>query len=162
MIKQLKNVKNIVIATTVIFASLSLWAQEAKTGRVIISGAYSKATVAGQTAGSGFMKITSTGPSDQLVGVSSPAATEVQMHSMIMDGNTMKMRQMGTIEIPANSSVELSPGGLHLMLMGLKNPLKAGDIIKIKLKFASSGEVEVNFPVQSMGNEASMHDHLMK
>lgn len=157
----MKNFISLLAALLVSSFSMGTNAQEAKIGRVTISGAYTKATVAGQMAGSGFMKIAVSGVSDQLIGATSPAAGDVQMHSMSMEGTTMKMRQMNSIEIPANSSVELTPGGLHLMLMGLKTPLKAGDSVKIKLKFASSGEVEVSFPVKAMGGE-SMHEHSMK
>jgi len=145
-----------------LLTSLSLGAQEVRGSNIAVSGAYSKATVAGQMASSGFMKITSTGISDQLVGVSSQVAGEVQLHSMSMEGNTMKMRQINSIDIPANSTVELTPGGLHLMFMGLKTQLKVGDTVKIKLKFASSGEVEVNLPVQAVSPDQSMHNHMMK
>jgi|APCry1669193181_1035450.scaffolds.fasta_scaffold08772_4 hypothetical protein len=145
-----------------LLTSLSLGAQEVRGSNIAVSGAYSKATVAGQMASSGFMKITSTGISDQLVGVSSQVAGEVQLHSMSMEGNTMKMRQINSIDIPANSTVELTPGGLHLMFMGLKTQLKVGDTVKIKLKFASSGEIEVNLPVQAVSPDQSMHNHMMK
>jgi len=157
-----KTTQNLFILITAIFTSLPLCAQEAKIGPIVISGAYSKATVAGQTTGAGFMKITSTGAADQLVGVSSPVAAEAQLHSMSMEGNTMKMRQINAIAIESNSSVELTPGGLHIMFMGVKAPLKAGDSVKVRLKFASSGEVEVNLPVQSVGGASSSHDHMMK
>jgi len=136
-------------------------AQDAKSARISVTGAYSKATVAGQSVSSGFMKIAATGASDQLISASSPVATEVQLHSMSMEGNTMKMRQIKALEIPTDSSVELTPGGLHLMLMGLKKPLAVGDVVRVKLKFASSGELEVNLPVQAVAG-ASMHDHSMK
>jgi copper(I)-binding protein len=153
--------KNLILLLAIFIASaLGLYAnaQDAKNARISITGAYSKATVAGQTVGSGFMKIAVTGESDQLIGASTPIATEVQLHSMSMEGNTMKMRQINALEIPTNSSVELTPSGLHLMLMGLKKPLAVGDVVKIKLKFASSGELEVNLPVQAVG-AGSMHGH---
>ena len=158
----MKNFISLLTALLVSSFSLGTNAQEAKIGRVAVSGAYTKATVAGQMAGSGFMRIEVSGASDQLIGATSPAAGDVQMHSMSMEGNTMKMRQINSIDIPANSTVELTPGGLHLMFMGLKTQLKVGDTVKIKLKFASSGEIEVNLPVQAVSPDQSMHNHMMK
>ena len=125
-------------------------AQSADLGKISITGAFARETVAGQTVGSGFLKIKNTGALDKLVSASTSVGSEVQIHTMSMEGNVMKMSQIPYIEIPANGSVELTPGGMHLMIMGLKGPVKVGDNIKIKLKFSNSGEVEVNFPVQAM------------
>lgn len=97
------------------------------------------------------MKINNTGPADQLVSASSPAAAEVQLHTMKMDGNVMQMRELKQIDVPANTLVELKPGGLHLMLMNIKSPLKPGDMVAVKLKFAKAGELEVKLPVKAMG-----------
>jgi copper(I)-binding protein len=133
-------------------------AQEVKAANISITGAYARATVTGQSAGAGFMKISTQGVADQLISASSGVASQVQMHSMSMEGNTMKMRQIDAIDIPANSSVELSPGGLHLMLIGLKAPLKEGDMVKIKLKFAQAGETELSVPVQALSGH-NMHNH---
>ncbi len=98
------------------------------------------------------MKIIDQGPADQLISASTPVADEVQLHTMSMEGNTMQMRQVKAIDVPAAGTVELKPGGLHLMLIGIKTPLKAGDFIPVKLKFAKAGEVEVKLPVQPMGH----------
>ena len=79
---------------------------------------------------------------------------------MSMEGNVMKMREIKAIEIPANGKVELKSGGLHLMFIDLKEQLKPGSTIKVKLKFEKAGEVEVPFKV--MGHPAhgeQGHDH---
>lgn len=67
---------------------------------------------------------------------------------MSMDGNVMKMRQVQSIDVPAKGSVELQPGGLHLMFIDLKGQLKSGDQVPVKLKFEKAGEVEVKFHVK--------------
>lgn len=152
----MKNLLNVLFGILVaVGCCTNIFAQEAKVGSINISGAYAVATVPGQLVAEGFMKLMDMGPADQLVGASSPVATEVQLHTMSMDGNTMHMSQLKAVDIPANGSVELKKGGMHLMLMGLKAPLKAGDTISIKLKFAKAGEVEVKFPVKSMGDARS-------
>lgn len=131
-------------------------AQNAKVGSVQIENAYTRATVPGQQAAGGFMKIENKGAADQLVSASSPVAGEVQLHEMAMEGNVMKMRQVKDIAVPAGGAVELKPGGLHLMFMNIKAPLTAGETVPVKLKFAKAGEVEVKMPVNAMGNPGTM------
>ena len=80
----------------------------------------------------------------------------MQLHAMTMDGNVMKMREVKTIEVPANGSVELKPGGLHLMFMDIKAPLKAGESVPVKLKFQKAGEVEIKVPVRDISGGGHM------
>lgn len=144
---------------TAIGISLSgmAFAQNASVGSIKIENGYTRATAPGQQVAGGFLKIENKGAADQLVSASSPAAGEVQLHEMAMDGNVMKMRQVKDIEVPANGAVELKPGGLHLMFMNLKGPLAAGQTVPVKLKFAKAGEVEVKLPVNSVGAMHDMH-----
>jgi copper(I)-binding protein len=135
-------------------------AQNAKVGSMQIENAYTRSTVPGQMAAGGFMKIENKGNSaDQLLSASSPVAGEVQLHEMAMDGNVMKMRQVKDIAVPAGGSVELKPGGLHLMFMNIKAPLAAGETVPLKLKFAKAGEVEVKLPVNAMGAQGGTMKH---
>jgi copper(I)-binding protein len=136
--------------------SFSTQAQEAKVGSIKVENAYTRATVPGQMAAGGFMKIENKGTADQLVSASSPVAGEVQLHEMAMDGNVMRMRQVKEVVVPAGATVELKPGGLHLMFMNIKAPLAAGETVPVKLKFAKAGEVEVKMPVNAMGNPGAM------
>jgi copper(I)-binding protein len=78
---------------------------------------------------------------------------------MAMEGNLMKMRQVKDIAVPAGGSVELKPGGLHLMFMNIKAPLTAGESVLIKLKFAKAGEVEVKMSVNAMGQHGGAMKH---
>lgn len=129
-----------------------------KTDAIKIEGAYTRATAPGQQVAGGFMKIDNKGnAADQLLSASSPAAGEVQLHEMAMDGNVMRMRQVKDIAVPAGGSVELKPGGYHLMFMNLKGPFAAGQTVPVKLKFAKAGEVEVKMPVNAMGAQHNMH-----
>lgn len=137
-------------------------AQNAKVGSVEIENAYTRATVPGQMAAGGFMKIENKGKADQLISASSPVAGEVQLHEMAMEGNVMKMRQVKDIPVPAGGFVELKPGGLHIMFMNIKAPLTAGETVPVKLKFAKAGEVEVKMPVNAMGAQGSAHGGGMK
>ncbi|QWE17141.1 copper chaperone PCu(A)C [Polynucleobacter sp. AP-Nino-20-G2] len=146
--------KNIVIGLISISAAVfavGAFAQNAKVGSVEIENAYTRATVPGQKVAGGFMKIENKGAADQLLYASSPVAGEVQLHEMSMEGQVMKMRQVKDIAVPAGGSVELKPGGFHLMFMNIKAPLTAGETVPVKLKFAKAGEVEVKVPVNAMG-----------
>ena len=151
----------LIIAFGIGLASMAQ-AQNAKVGGVQIENAYTRATVPGQMAAGGFMKIENKGAADQLISASSPVAGEVQLHEMAMDGNVMKMRQVKDIAVPAGGAVELKPGGLHLMFMNIKAPLAAGETVPVKLKFAKAGEVEVKMPVNAMGNPGAGHGGAMK
>jgi len=147
-----KNHLLYLLATMGIAFSSSLFAQSALVGPIKIEHAYTRATMPGQQVAGGFMKIENkSGPADQLISASSPIAGEVQLHEMAMEGNVMKMRQVKDIAVPAGGSVELKPGGLHLMFINIKAPLSAGETVPVKLKFAKAGEVEVSMPVNLMG-----------
>jgi copper(I)-binding protein len=144
------------MATSCVSATLMLsaqaYAQTVKVDAVSISDAYTRATVTGQKVAGGFLKIQNKGNTpDQLISASSPSAGDVQIHEMAMEGNVMKMRQVKDITVPANGSVELKPGGYHLMFLDLKGPFVAGETIPVKLKFAKSGDVEVRLPVNPPG-----------
>ena len=131
--------------------------QTVTTNAIKVENAYTRATVPGQQVAGGFMKIENKGASvDQLISASSPAAGEVQLHEMAMEGNVMKMRQVKDIAVPAGGAVELKPGGYHLMFMGLKGPFAAGETVPVKLKFAKAGELEVRLPVNAMGNSGAI------
>jgi copper(I)-binding protein len=139
------------VGATVIL-STQVYAQTVKVDAVSVSDAYTRATVPGQKVAGGFLKIQNKGnTADQLISASSPSAGDVQLHEMAMEGNVMKMRQVKDIAVPANGSVELKPGGYHLMFLDLKGPFVAGETIPVKLKFAKSGDVEVKLPVNAAG-----------
>jgi copper(I)-binding protein len=99
------------------------------------------------------MKISNTGPTDQLVSASSSAGI-MELHTMVMDGNVMKMREVKTIEVPANGSVELKPGGLHLMFFDINSPFKTGETVTVKLKFQKAGEIEIKLPVRDVSSSS--------
>ena len=127
-------------------------------GQITIGHPWTRETAATQTVGGGFLTIRNNGKTaDRLISASSPSATEVQIHTMSMDDGVMKMRQLkGGITIPAGASVELKPGGLHLMFIGLKKSFKKGTKIPATLKFARAGSVQVTFAVQPVGSTAPM------
>ncbi len=128
-------------------------AAAAAQAQVTVSGAWVRGTVQGQTATGAFMQLRSADGA-ALVGAESPLAGIVEIHEMRMEGNTMRMRGVEKLELPAGRTVELKPGGYHVMLMDLKAPLKKGDTVPIKLKVlgksGKSEELEVKAEVRDL------------
>ena len=123
--------------------------------------AWARPTVAGQQAGGAYVILHNGGATaDRLLGGSTPAAERVEVHEMRMDGSVMRMRELAALELPAGKSTKLEPGGRHLMLMGLKAPLKVGDKVPLKLRFEKAGEIEVVLLVQTRpAAAADAHKH---
>lgn len=118
-----------------------------------MSDAWVRATVPAQKATGAFMEFKST-QGAALVAAESPAAAAVEIHEMRMAGDVARMRQIPRLEIPWSAVLKLQPGGYHLMLMGLKQPLKAGEYVPIKLRFESAGkavqEIELKAQVRAL------------
>jgi copper(I)-binding protein len=112
-----------------------------------VEAAWARPTVAGQSAGGAFLKITGGASADRLVAVSAPVAKATELHTMKMEGNVMRMHAVPGIDVPAGQAVELKPGGLHVMFMGLSEPLKAGATFPLTLRFEKAGEVKVDVKV---------------
>jgi copper(I)-binding protein len=138
------------------FAALSLVAGTAL-AQVTVDGAWARPTVPGQPVGGGYLVMTAAA-GDRLVGGSTSAASRVELHTMAMKGDVMEMREVPAIELSAGRKVELKPGGLHLMFIGLKAPLKVGDKVPVTLKFEKAGEVKVDFAVM-VKPAAAEHKH---
>ena len=124
-----------------------------------VEGAWARPTVAVQASGGGFLKITSA-TADRLVSASAPISKTVELHTMQMDGDVMRMREVPAIEIPAGQTVELKPGGLHVMFIGLNQPLQEGASFPLTLRFEKAGEVKVDVQVRNQGPAPmTMHKH---
>jgi len=122
-------------------------------GGIVVSDAWTMATPPGAAVAAGYMTINNQAAAVvRLVGGSSPAAQSVEVHNMTMDGGVMQMRPVeGGLEIPANGAVELKPGGLHLMLVGLQRPLAEGESVPVALTFDDGTRVDVVLAVRAMG-----------
>jgi copper(I)-binding protein len=95
--------------------------------------AWVRGTVPGQTTAGAYMELTSDRRAS-LLGAESPAARSAEIHEMKMEGNVMRMRAVTRLELPPGKTIELRPGGHHMMLVDLKRPLKKGDLVPIRLK----------------------------
>ena len=145
----------VVIAT----ASVAAHAHSYKIGAIDIGHPYARATAPGQPTGGGFLKLTNKGESDRLLSARADVSAAVELHVMKMEGDVMRMRQVDAVDVPAGETVELKPGGLHIMFVDLKAPLKAGDRFPMTLKFEKAGEVTVGVKVEKVKAEPAAHQH---
>jgi periplasmic copper chaperone A len=116
--------------------------------------AWARATAPQQKVGGAYVTLMSPA-SDRLVGVSSPIAGRAGVHEMRMDGNVMQMREVTDgLALPAGKVVALAPGGYHIMLMDLKQPLVAGQVIPMQLRFRTAPPLDVRVQVAPVGASA--------
>ena len=141
-------------------------AKDIKHGDLTIAQVWSRATPPAAKVGAGYLSIKNTGSSpDRLIGIKSSVAGKVEVHSMKMDNGIMRMRPVeGGLELPPGKTIELKPGGLHLMFMKLKAGFKKGHPFKATLVFEKAGEIEVDFSVAAIGanpqaNKSGGHGH---
>lgn len=112
----------------------------------IVTEAWARATVPGQPVGAVYMKIGS--PFHvTLTEIESDVAASAEIHSMRMQNGVMQMRALNQLDIPAGKDVELASGGMHLMLFGLKKPLKAGETIRLKMIFVNDNKTKITLPL---------------
>ena len=144
-----------VFAFAALFAvlSASAHAQEIKAGDLVITQPWSRATPGGAKIAGGFLTIENKGAApDRLIGGSGDIAGKVEIHEMAMNNGVMTMRPLDKgLAIEPGKTVKLAPGGYHLMLMDLKNPLKQGEKVPLELQFEKAGKVTVSLDVQGVG-----------
>lgn len=117
-----------VLAAVLLATSLAAQAQSP----VKVDDPWVRATVAPQKTTGAFMQLTANRPLT-VVAASSPVAEVVEIHEMKMEAGVMKMRAVDALPLPAGQAVALQPGSYHVMLMGLKGPIKAGDTVPLTL-----------------------------
>ncbi|MGB4115084.1 MAG: copper chaperone PCu(A)C [Polaromonas sp.] len=155
--------------TSIVLSALTLAAVSAQAQSIDVKDAWVRSTVPGQKGTGGFMKITSKDGA-KLVGVSSPVAGVGEVHEMKMEGDVMKMRAVPSVDLPAGKAVELKPGGYHVMLMDLKQPLAKDSKVPLTLVFKDAkgveSKMELSVPVSATapgapatGGAAPMHKH---
>ena len=150
---------SLLTASFLVLAITTAHAGDYTVGSLTITNPWSSATPKGATVGAGYMKITNTGTvPDRLIGISSDSASKLEVHEMKMQNGVMKMRPVqGGVEIKPGETVELKPESFHVMFVGLKKPLTAGDHIKAELVFEKAGTVNIEYDVLAMGARPS-HD----
>ena len=140
---------------------------EMKPGMVVagdlhISGPWTRAMLPGQKVGGGFLIIANNGAADDtLLSVSSPVTNRSEVHEMAVIDDVMRMRKLPDgLVIPAGTTVELKPGGYHLMFMDVEESFKEGDMVPVVLSFEKAGDVELMLAVMPAGTKGMDHGHM--
>lgn len=158
----MKNIKYTLAGVAALLSLLAApaSAQEIKAGDIVITQPWSRATPGGAKIAAGFLTIENKGAApDRLIGVAGDVAGKVEIHEMAMNNGVMTMRPLDKgLAIEPGKTVKLAPGGYHLMLMDLKNPLKQGDKVPLTLEFEKAGKVALSLDVGGVGAQAP-HDH---
>ena len=131
--------------------------------QIKVDSPWVRGVVPGQLATGAFLDITSTRDA-ALVKVESAAAASSELHAMEMKNNLMTMRQVPKLDLPAGKQVRLAPGGFHIMLMDLKQPVKDGETVPLRLTIEYPDKkretVEVKAPVRALGaSQEPQHKH---
>lgn len=144
------------VAALLALASAPAYAQEVKAGDLVITQAWSRATPAGAKVAGGYLTIENKGSAaDRLVSGAGDVAGKVEIHEMAMNNGVMTMRPLDKgLVIEPGKTVKLAPGGYHMMLMDLKQPLKQGDKVPVTLEFEKAGKVALSLDVQGVGAQS--------
>jgi len=147
--------QRILLSLAFVLATTAALAQ----GGVSIDGAFARPTIGQQRTSAAYMTIKSPAGADRLLRASSPVAAKVELHNHINDGAVMRMREVSSIDVPAGGAATLAPGGLHIMLLELKQPLKTGETVPLTLEFEKAGKVDLTVPVQAPRAGGAMPGH---
>jgi periplasmic copper chaperone A len=135
----------------------SAFAETFSIGDIVVETPWTRATPGGARVAGGYLRIVNNGAEpDRLIGGTSEIAERFEVHSMEMRDGVARMAPVeGGLEIPAGETVELAPGGYHIMFMGLERPLTEGETVSGTLVFERAGMLEVRYPVAAMGVRAA-------
>lgn len=168
----MKRAINLILSIMfVLTTGIQVHAQTPGPSPIVVEHAWARATPGGAKTGAAYLTLINNEDSaDQLLGASTPVADKVQFHSTIEENGVSHMREMPTVDLSPRAKVTFDPGSMHIMLVGLKQPLKEGQTFPLALTFAKAGEVDVTVPVAKVGamqpgGMAPMmhgHDDMMK
>ncbi len=115
----------------------------------MVSAAFARASaLPAAKSGAAYVSIVNHGSeADRLLSITTPAAKSAELHTTVMAGDVMKMEGVSEVEVAAGGTLEMKPGGLHVMLMGLIAPLKQGETIEMTLRFEKTGDFKVTVPI---------------
>ena len=146
------------ILATAALAGLAMGPARAQAPTVEVSQAWARATASSARAGGVFLTLKAGGP-DRVVSASSPVAEKVELHETVRDGNVMRMREVAELKLAPGEAVVLKPGGLHIMLIGVKRPLNRGDSFPVTITFERAPAVTATVSVQAAGAGGPGHQH---
>lgn len=140
----------LLLASALLLGSTAVMAHSYSAGELEIAHPWTRPLPAVATTGAAYFTVTNKGEQDDvLLSATSPIADKVEIHTHVKDGDLMKMRQLDELVIPAHGAQKLAPGGLHLMLLGLKQVPAEGERFPVTLQFKQAGSIEVQIAVDA-------------
>lgn len=149
-IRMLTRRQALAMASAVLMLNFAPVTLAQKAGAIEVTQAQALPSIPGARNGGGFLTLVNHGKADdKIVAASSPVCGHVELHTMSMENNVMRMREVEHIPLPAGQTLRMQPGsGYHLMFMDLKAPLKVGETVPVTIKFASGGQMDVQLKVE--------------
>lgn len=148
----------LLVATVLLALAGNAPAHDVTAGAIEVGHPFARATPPAARTGAGYFTLTNTGTTeDRLVAVTGEAAQRIEIHETTVTDGIARMRPVAGVVIAPGETVELAPGGMHLMLMGLRQPLVEGDRVPIVLSFEKAGEVAVDLAVEAIGPARTAH-----
>lgn len=150
-----------VIALLLLFVAGSAAAHYYEIGGLQFIHPWARATVPSAKNGAVYVEISNEGDmADRLVAVASPAAERAELHIVLMEDGVAKMRPLDALDLAPGETVLLEPGGIHIMLFGLKGPLVEGETLALTLTFEKAGAIDIELTIEAAGAAADDHgDH---
>ena len=139
----------LLLASSLLLPMGATGARAADTGAIAVENAWARPTIGAGTTSAAYFTMTDKGAPDRLVSAATPVAAGAELHETIDDKGVMKMRAVDGLALTPGKPTRLAPGGYHLMLVGLKQPLKAGESFPLTLRFEHAPEMMVNVAVQT-------------
>ena len=161
----MKLLSTLAAATFAVLGAAAAQAGDVQQGPLTISHIWARPAGQSQGAGAAYLTIKNGGGApEKLVGAESPVAQHTMLHEMSMENGVMKMRMLDSANIPAGGTAEFTPGGNHVMFMGLKQSLEEGKSFPLTLTFAKAGKITVDVKVEKPGADSAgagmeMHHH---
>lgn len=137
-------------------AAVMLWPRKAdvtfRTGDIVVSQPWARATPGPVRIGAAYMTITNRGKApDRLLRIESPVAERAELHTTVMQNGVMQMRSVESVALPPGQTVQFAPGGIHIMLVNLTAPLEEGVRFDMRLIFERTGGMDIQVPVLGVG-----------
>jgi periplasmic copper chaperone A len=134
-------------------------AQTSAASTIVVEQPFARATPKGAMTGAAYMTLLNNGASaDRLVGATTPVADKVQFHQASEENGVSRMREVPSVDLEPAAKVSFKPGEMHMMIVGLKQPLVQGQTFPLALQFEKAGNIEVTVPIQGIG--AMQHDNM--
>jgi periplasmic copper chaperone A len=159
--QMMKYLLSVLTLTLGLLTGLSPWqhanaADDITVAGITISGAWARASTGGGRPSAAYVSIKNTGAADVLTGASTPVAEKVEIHQSKMENGVMRMNKVEPLALPKGGMVTMKPGGYHIMIMRLKQPIKMGETVTLTLHLKNAGDVIIHAPVK---HAAAAHGH---